>query len=49
MCIRDSEEVLPNEAAAAEEAAAEDSGNGEEFADSSLGEAESSSQDVEAN
>lgn len=39
------EEVLPNEAAAAEP----DPDGGEEFADSSLGEAESPSQDVEAN
>jgi len=43
------EEVLPNEAAVVEQADTPDSGDGEEFADSSPDEAESSSQDVDAN
>ena len=46
------EEVLPNEAAeaaAVEQADAPDSGEGKEFADSSPGKEESSSQDVDGN
>ncbi len=43
------EEVLPKEEAAKEAAAAKEAEEGKEFADSSLGEAESPSQDAEAN